>query len=342
MELWRSEVDLLARAQGSPYVSRLIGVVLDERGDPEFILTELAAGSLYDTLHDDTADDSEGPRGGRPVSQEEATWMMLNIARGLQYLHDECDPPITHRDLSAKNVLRTSGCLLALTDLGQAKVLRGRGTDTLNPGAEVYASPESLQDGVDQTVQMDIFSFGVLSLEICTGRFPQPGRQFEVVGGGMARVRTQLERRGEHLALMDDANPLKDLVVRCLAEDPVDRPRAGGVVQELEALGAMPQIQEAQAQVAQARQAAEAAERRANAAAAGTVEARRATKAADGRAAAAEGRVGGLEAAVAQAEQLNRDLLAQITAHDQAEGKDNEPAEGKDDNRKCGDVVYRI
>ena len=131
--------------------------------------------------------------------------MMLNIARGLHHLHVGCDPPITHRDLSAKNVLRVSGCLLALTDLGQAKALRGRGSDTLNPGAEVYAAPESLVEGADQSVKMDIFSFGVLSLEICTGRFPRPGREYEAVGGGLARKRTQLERREEHLVLMEGA-----------------------------------------------------------------------------------------------------------------------------------------
>jgi hypothetical protein len=259
-EMWHSEVDLLARAQGSPYVTRLVGVVLDERtGHPEFILTELAAGSLYATLHDDKdADGGDGPRGGRSVSEDEATWMMLNIARGLQHLH-ECDPPITHRDLSAKNVLRVRGsCLLALTDLGQAKALRGRGTDTLNPGAEVYAAPESLVEGVDQSVQMDIFSFGVLALEICTGFFPRPGVEYEAVGGGLARKRTQLERRAEHLGLMEDANLLKPTVVWCLAENPVERPFAADVVRELRAPGAAAQIQEAQAALVQAQATLEA------------------------------------------------------------------------------------
>ena len=360
-EMWHSEVELLARAQGSPYVTRLVGVVLDERGDPEFILTELAAGSLYAMLHDNAADGGDGPRGGRPVSLEEATWMMLNIARGLRHLHEVCDPPITHRDLSAKNVLRVSGCLLALTDLGQAKTLRGRGTDTLNPGAEVYAAPESLVEGgrepgflgktftlADQTVKMDIFSFGVLSLEICTGCFPRPGREYDVVGGGMARLRTQLERRAEHLGLMEGAHPLKPLVVRCLAEDPGERPSAAEVVQELEALGAMEHIQEAaqaahvtearlEAQLAQSQRATAAAERRAAAATASATEAqqeaRRAIEAAEvraGRAAAeeqrearraigaAEARIATAEARVVDMEEVNRQLTERI---EQIEGR---------------------
>ena len=383
-EMWHSEIELLARAQGSPYVTRLIGVVLDERtGDPEFILTELAAGSLYAKLHDDAADGGDGPRGGRPVSLEEARWMMLNIARGLHHLHEGCDPPITHRDLSAKNVLRVSGCLLALTDLGQAKTLRGRGTDTLNPGAEVYAAPESLVEGgrepgflgktftlADQTVKMDIFSFGVLSLEICTGCFPRPGREYDVVGGGMARLRTQLERRAEHLGLMEGAHPLKPLVVRCLAEDPGERPSAAEVVQELEALGAAAQIQAVQAELARARAAAveagqaaqaELAQARAEAAQAAQAaqateaqlgaqlaQARRDVVAAEGRAAAAaagtvearratgaaEARIAAAEASVADMEQVNRQLterIEQIEGRGGGSGGGRGGGEGKED-----------
>jgi hypothetical protein len=120
----------------------------------------------------------------------------------------------------------------------------------------VYAAPESLVEGEDQSVLMDIFSFGVLSLEICTGCFPRPGVEYEAVGGGLARKRTQLERRAEHLGLMEDANPLKPIVVQCLAEDPEARPSAAELVRELTAPGAAAQIQEAQDDLAEVQAAA--------------------------------------------------------------------------------------
>ena len=105
-DMWRSEIDLLVRAQGSPYVTRLVGVVLDDAGCPEYLLTEMARGSLYSVLHDDSdATGGDGPRGGAPLPLREASRIMLCIAKGLQHLHEICDPPITHRDLSAKNVL---------------------------------------------------------------------------------------------------------------------------------------------------------------------------------------------------------------------------------------------
>jgi hypothetical protein len=203
-------------------------------------------------------------------------------------------------------------------------------------------------EGVNQSGKMDIVSFGVLSLEICTGRFPRPGREYDVVGGGMARLRTQLERRAAHLGLMEGAHPLKPLVMRCLAEDPGERPSAAEVVQELEALGAMEHIQEAAqaaqatearlgAQLARSRRATEAAERRAAAAAASATEAqqeaRRAIEAAEvraGRAAAeeqrearraigaAEARIATAEARVVDMEEVNRQLTERI---EQIEGR---------------------
>ena len=85
-----------------------------------------------------------------------------------QYLHDH-SPSIAHRDISAKNVL-LDGHRVKLGDMGQAKFFdRGSGM-TAAPGSFVYSAPEVLTGSY--TTKIDIFSFGVLLVEMCTGIFP--------------------------------------------------------------------------------------------------------------------------------------------------------------------------
>ena len=94
--------------------------------------------------------------------------LLADVARGLLYLHTR-NPPVVHRDLSARNVLLTSSLVAKISDLGNARIVDlrpGQLARTLThlPGTQSYMPPEALVEGSRYGPQLDIFSFGHLAL----------------------------------------------------------------------------------------------------------------------------------------------------------------------------------
>ena len=118
------------------------------------------------------------------VALDETIKIMLNVAEGLKYLHSR---DIVHRDIKSRNILLDSKLKAKIADLGQAKELGGRENfsstyATPVPGTYVYMAPETfpvirgseiLRD-VDYGAGLDIFSFGVVLLELIIGHLPNP------------------------------------------------------------------------------------------------------------------------------------------------------------------------
>lgn len=94
--------------------------------------------------------------------------VLEDIASGLFYLHNR-QPPVIHRDLTARNVLLTSSLVAKITDMGNARIVDmrpGQMTRTLSqfPGTLVYMPPEALEERSRYGPALDIFSFGHLGL----------------------------------------------------------------------------------------------------------------------------------------------------------------------------------
>lgn len=107
----------------------------------------------------------------------------LNIAVGLAsaltYLHQECEQQVIHRDIKAGNVLLDASFHARLGDFGLAKLMDHdkSPTSTLTAGTMGYLAPEYLQYG-KATEKTDVFSYGVVILEVACGRRPierEPG-----------------------------------------------------------------------------------------------------------------------------------------------------------------------
>ena len=140
------------------------------------ILTELMPTSLR----------AEVERGHRHtehrLSREHILSIAMDVACALNYLHHLIPDPIIHRDLSSANVLLkptpNGGWLAKVSDYGSANFQQQ--LQTQNPGSPVYAAPESHNPAL-QSAKMDIYSFGVLLIEICTSQFPAPERRPDLI-----------------------------------------------------------------------------------------------------------------------------------------------------------------
>lgn len=96
----------------------------------------------------------------------------VSAARGLEYLHCKANPPVIYRDLKSANILLDDDFNPKLSDFGLAKlgpVGDNTHVSTRIMGTYGYCAPEYAMSG-KLTVKSDIYSFGVVLLELITGR----------------------------------------------------------------------------------------------------------------------------------------------------------------------------
>ncbi|KAK9077613.1 hypothetical protein SSX86_005950 [Deinandra increscens subsp. villosa] len=108
----------------------------------------------------------------------------VGLASVLAYLHQECDKLVIHRDIKSSNVMLDANFNARLGDFGLAKLIDHNKSpiSTLTAGTAGYLAPEYLHCG-KATDKTDVYSYGVVVLEVCCGRRP-----IEREVGGMRMV----------------------------------------------------------------------------------------------------------------------------------------------------------
>ncbi|XP_015073734.1 protein NSP-INTERACTING KINASE 3-like [Solanum pennellii] len=109
---------------------------------------------------------------GRPVLDwSRRKGIAVGTARGLVYLHEQCDPKIIHRDVKAANILLDEEFEAVVGDFGLAKLLDHRDSHvtTAVRGTVGHIAPEYLSTG-QSSEKTDVFGFGILLLELITGQ----------------------------------------------------------------------------------------------------------------------------------------------------------------------------
>ncbi|XP_074311145.1 cold-responsive protein kinase 1-like isoform X2 [Silene latifolia] len=164
----------------------------------------------------------------------------IGIAKGLAFLHEEVQPHIIHRDIKASNILLDKDLTAKLSDFGLAKLIPANMThvSTKVAGTLGYLAPEYALRG-QLTRKADIYSFGVLLLEVVCGRCNK-NRQLPAGEEYLLQRAWAMLKQGALVELVDEAfrgdidveeaNRFLKIALLCTQQSPNRRPVMSSVV----------------------------------------------------------------------------------------------------------------
>ncbi|KAF8727043.1 hypothetical protein HU200_019540 [Digitaria exilis] len=169
----------------------------------------------------------------------------LGASRGLLYLHEQCDPKIIHRDIKASNVLLDEYLEAIVADFGLAKLVDHGMSHVVTTvrGTVGRIPPEYFMSG-QASEKTDVFCFGLLLIELVTGRETLELHQNEYPKGGIIEWAKELLEQNQLSSFVDkklrnnyDSAELVEIVqiaLLCTMYKPEHRPRMSEVVTMLE------------------------------------------------------------------------------------------------------------
>ena len=199
-------------------VVKFIGAYYDEQTQEPVLVMELMERHLRQYLN----------KAKGHMSVIEQCKICKDIASALVYLHLQ-DPPIAHCNVTCGNILLSADGLTKLAGFGSAQRKPACGYfDTKAPGAVVYMPPEALQYQPAYDEKIDVFSLGVVMVEVASTQSPP-----SVGWSNIGKVK-EIVRRQSDLSKIAEDHPLEPIILRCLQDNPRDRPNSAAVLKELQ------------------------------------------------------------------------------------------------------------
>ncbi|KAL3615137.1 hypothetical protein CASFOL_040798 [Castilleja foliolosa] len=173
----------------------------------------------------------------------------LGASRGLQYLHEQCNPKIIHRDVKAANILLDESFEAIVGDFGLAKLLDPRDSHvtTAVRGTVGHIAPEYLSTG-QSSEKTDVYGFGVLLLELVTGLKAldahaangqiQKGLILDWVKTlhGENKREELVDKNLKGCYNLDELEKAVELAIKCTQSSPEQRPKMSEVLKILEGI----------------------------------------------------------------------------------------------------------
>lgn len=238
-EEFKVEVELLSRLR-SPYLLALLGYCSDS--NHKLLVYEfMANGGLQEHLYPISGSNSVSSR----LDWETRLRIALDAAKGLEYLHEHVSPPVIHRDFKSSNILLDKSFHAKVSDFGLAKLgsdKAGGHVSTRVLGTQGYVAPEYALTG-HLTTKSDVYSYGVVLLELLTGRVPVDMKRASGEGVLVSWALPHLTDREKVVQIMDPAlegqYSMKEVIqvaaiaAMCVQPEADYRPLMADVVQSL-------------------------------------------------------------------------------------------------------------
>ncbi|XP_020592740.1 probable LRR receptor-like serine/threonine-protein kinase At5g65240 isoform X2 [Phalaenopsis equestris] len=173
----------------------------------------------------------------------------LGTARGLEYLHEHCNPKIIHRDVKAANVLLDEDFEAVVGDFGLAKLVDVRKTSVTTQvrGTMGHIAPEYLSTG-KSSERTDVFGYGIMLLELVTGQRAIDFSRLEGEDDVLLldhvkklvrekRLESIVDRNLNKSYNVEEVEKMIQVALLCTQATPEDRPSMSEVVRMLEGEG---------------------------------------------------------------------------------------------------------
>ncbi|XP_014507461.1 proline-rich receptor-like protein kinase PERK9 isoform X1 [Vigna radiata var. radiata] len=236
---FKAEVEIISRIHHR-YLVSLVGYCISE--NKRLLVYDYVPNStLYFHLHGE----------GMPVLEwTNRVKIAAGAAKGIAYLHEDCNPRIIHRDIKSANILLDYNFEARVSDFGLARLAVDANSHVTTHvvGTFGYVAPEYVSSG-KLTEKSDVYSFGVMLLELITGRKPvdvsQPMGEESLVEWARPLLNDALE--SEEFEILTDPKLGKkyvesemicmvEVAAACVRHSSARRPRMGQVVRAFDGL----------------------------------------------------------------------------------------------------------